>query len=97
MAGLFVPLCVVSKRLLQCNSLGRGRGESRHVGEEWRDLERHLLLGREESDRSNLHHLQMIAPRIELDPATERQCRDLLNPLHFQSCATTYQSYQAVL
>src|SRR2546425_1736397 len=81
--------------LTSMNSLGRGRGESRHVGEEWRDLERHLLLGREESNRSNLHHLQMIAPRVELDPAAERQCRDLLNALHFQWRRRTGERRQA--
>src|SRR2546425_3470139 len=43
-------LCAVSKYSLQCNGLGRGRREPRQIGEKWRDLERHLLLGREESD-----------------------------------------------
>src|SRR2546428_173986 len=47
------------------------------------------------TDRSNLHHLQMIAPRIELDPATERQCRDLLNALHFQCRRGTGKRRQA--
>src|SRR5438552_9505491 len=69
MAGLFVPLCVVSQPLLQCNRLGQAGGGSRHGGEEWRDVEHHLLLGREASDRANLQHLDMVAPRIELAPA----------------------------
>src|SRR3989441_10414509 len=81
--------------LTSMNSLGRGRGESRHVGEEWRDLERHLLLGREENNRSNLHHLQVIAPRIELYPATKRQSCDLLNALHFQCGRGTGKRRQA--
>src|SRR5207245_10546694 len=45
--------------------------------------------------RSNLHHLQGIAPRIELYPATKRQSRDLLNALHFQWRRRTGERRQA--
>src|SRR5438445_1260546 len=62
------------------------------IREERRDLERHLLVRRKKSNGLGLHHFYPVAPRVQLDPAAQRESRDLIGTLHFELRSGVEQS-----
>src|SRR5215813_12586531 len=73
-----LPLCSLQDRL-RCVTNQIFARKPCQIGIERRDLERHLVMRREQADGLDVHHRQAITPGIDLDTSTERQGRDLCN------------------
>lgn len=54
-------------------------------GEKWGDLERHFFARGQGSNGVRIHHCDLIAPWIQLDPAADRKRCYLIEPPLFQS------------
>src|SRR5260370_11974586 len=59
------------------------------------DLERHLVAGRGDCDRSRLHHFGLVVPGVDLHATAQRQRRDLVQLIHIEGRPSAGKARQA--